>query len=235
MIQHEMMAHGAHATGDLPGHALPGLLLSAWALVWMFRFRRTPETNDVEPIDSSQAAGGFKIIVAIVALVAHIPPDQWDAMAKAMAWQHMAMFIPFGLAGAVDILALRGKLDARATFAVHAFVFANIVVMLAGHGNPGGVEATAHRLLTYVLGVTALALLGETVQGSRHLRWIRSASVLASGLWFAVTGWILFVSGWELTDPANEMLVHVAWAATMLISVSITIVMCCRRVSSAPQ
>lgn len=231
MTQHDMMSHETHVTGDLPGHLLPGLLLSGWALAWMFRFRRTSGVNVVEHLESSQIAGVLKIVVAIVAVIAHIPPERWDAMAKAMAWQHMAMFVPFGLAGIIDVLVLRRRLATRAAYAVHAFVFGNLIVMLAGHGNPAGVEATAHRLLTYVLGVGALALLAETVLESAQIYWIRAAAVLASGLWFAVTGWILYMSGWDVSEPANVMLAHVAWSATMLTAAGIAVLMCCRRES----
>ena len=68
--------------------------------------------------------------------------------------------------------------------------------IFVGHGNHDGMSTVAHLLLGFLFVLSGLlAVAGGWVGPS--LRRLTQGSVLATGSWLVVIGWILFRSGWD--------------------------------------
>lgn len=206
---HQMMS-ATEATGNFIGHFGPGLALLLWAIAWLIAERRHDggrrggqPPSHLEPWPW---LGIAKLLVVPVAVFAHLPaPNTWSAGAIAMAWQHASMFAPIGLTGAVDLAARAQRLPARATFAVCAAALAVAALLLIGHGNPPGVEGTAHLLLAIAFLMAALGAALEALGAPPASRWLRMGGVLTAAIWMLVISWVLFLSGWDLADHVSVM------------------------------
>ncbi|MBI1808397.1 MAG: DUF716 domain-containing protein [Gemmatimonadetes bacterium] len=221
-MQHETMDMH-EVTGDLAGHVGPGIGFMVWAVVWMLALRRDAGPSSPVPLESQRYMPATKMVFAVVAVLLHIPPATWSAMSKAMAWQHMTMFVGYGLTGFVDLLARRGRVGPQATHAALLTAIVVNAVLFVGHGNLAGLEATSHRLLLCLLAATAASVALELLRPSSLARWLRAGTMFATGLWFATIGWVLYLSGWELDDPTREMTLYTLWGLTVFVAAGVTL------------
>jgi hypothetical protein len=215
-MQHDhAMMSATEATGDLIGHLAPGLGLLLWAIVWLMdEHRRRHDRHGAQTpsaLEPWRWVGMCKLLVAPIAIFAHLPtPDTWSDGSIAMAWQHAFMFAPIGLTGVVDLAARARRLPPRATFAACALARALAALLLLGHGNPPGVEKTAHQLLAIAFLTAAFGAALEALGAPPASRWLRMGGVLTAAIWMLVISWVLFLSGWDLADHVNVM-----WTVTL--------------------
>jgi hypothetical protein len=191
----------------------------------MIQLRASSGPSSPIALERSRLVSYAKIGTMIVGVVVHMPPATWSEMSKAMAWQHILMFVPYGLSGAVDLLERRGRLGPQSTLLTLVLALSVTIVLFLGHGNLAGLESTAHRLLVGFL-LTALAATAlELVQPAPLARWARATAILAAGCWFNVIGWVLYLSGWDTMDPVNDTRLYALWAATATLSAVIALAM----------
>ena len=218
-MQHDhAMMSATEATGNLIGHLGPGLGLLFWAIVWLVDERRRGDVAHGQPVLEPWHWVAFcKLLVAPIAIFAHLPtPDTWRDGSKAMAWQHAFMFAPIGLTGVVDLAARARRLPPRATFAACAWALAIAALLLLGHGNPPGVEGTAHLLLAVAFLTAACGAALEALGAPSSSRWLRVGGVLAAAIWMLVISWVLFLSGWDLADHVNVMRTVTLFSASVI-------------------
>ena len=209
-------------TGNLAGHVGPGLAYLLWAVVWLVLLRRDPGPEGiVAPLERVQLISWLKIVALPVGFVTEVPPSSWSAMSIAMSWHHITMYLPVALSGVVDLLARRGRLSPHATHGAYALAFAVGAVVMFGHGNPAGVEGRAHFLLAVLYTACALAAMAELAWPGSHARRVHAGAQVALGLWWIEAGWMLFLSGWDLGDPARVMWVVTLFSVTLTLSATI--------------
>ena len=207
------------ATGNLAGHFGPGLAYVAWAWTWLAALRREPgPVGAVVPIERGRVVPWMKVAALAVGAATEMPPSTWSAMSTAMAWNHIAMYLPVAFSGAVDLLARRGRVSAGATHGAYALAFILAGLVLLGHGNPGGVEGTSHLLLSATYGACALAALAELAWPGPRARWLRAGAQLALGFWWIAIGWALYLSGWDLGDPSRVLWLFTMYAAAVTLA-----------------
>lgn len=213
MDQMAGMAEMLGGGGTYIGHVLPGLGLMLIAAIWLIQdFRGTDGAGanaSDRPIQSGLLLPWFKIIVSAMGIWMEIPGKGWYPMDVMMGWQHATVHSAIFVSGLTDLLHLKGRLSARATYIAWGGAMLVGAAIFLGHGNHDGMSTMAHLLLGGLFFSSALLALleGFVMPG---LRSLRQAAVMATGGWLAVIGWIIFASGW---DPMS--MISTSWVWTM--------------------
>jgi hypothetical protein len=187
--------------GTYVGHWGPGLLFVAWATMWLLQVVRSGQRNEDAPLEAGWIPPVLRILVMAAAIVIELPNGGWSPQSYVMAQDHIGMYSGFMLSAVVDLLAYRRVLANRVTHLAFAAASLNAALHFAGHGLHPGVESTVHLLLILSFIVLALSLIAETILKPCRLDWLRMGATLSLGGWFVIAGWILFRSGWDLSDP----------------------------------
>jgi len=211
----EGMHHMEAASGTFWGHGFPGTLFIVWALYWIGQaIARGGAPPPERTLESGSVFSALKIVLAAAGVFIEIPGEGWYPQDVMMSWQHVAMYTVFGLTGVVDLLARRGLLSAQSTHAAYAGAMANAGLLFWGHSTHGGVEGTIHAILAVTFfAVSALAML-EIVRPSEGLRWGRIGMQIALGGWFLAGAWIIYRSGWNLSDSVSQGWAYTAFSLT---------------------
>lgn len=202
---HISTTHVEAVAGTFWGHGLPGSLLLAWAVYWMgvAVFRGTAAWGG-RMLEPSALLPVVKIALGSLGVWIEIPGRGWYPMDVMMNWQHVTMYTVFGLSGVVDLMARAGRFSPQSTFVAYAAAMANAGFLFWGHSSHGGVEGTVHSFLALVFFAAAAVALVETVRPSAGLAWGRIGTQILLGTWFLVGAWIIFRSGWDLSDAIRQ-------------------------------
>lgn len=201
-MQHEM---AAGPSGTFVGHLAPGIVFTIWGLWWLGELVGSGDPRRAgEPVERTLFPPVLKILAVVVALPLELPNAGWRPMDWVMGWHHITGYIGFGLSGLVDLAARRGALSPRATYIALAGAAFIGAILFYGHGNPPGVEGTAHNLLMLMFFAVGVFSLLEAAAPSWPFEWFRIGSMIGLGLWLSITAWILFRSGWDLQDHVRE-------------------------------
>lgn len=192
-------------SGTFIGHLIPGIVFTVWGLWWLWELVGSgrPRSPD-EPVERTLIPPGFKILAVVIALPLELPNAGWEPMDWVMGWHHITGYMAFALSGLVDLAARRGLVSARATYlglAGAAFIGA---ILFYGHGNDPGVEGTAHSILMMMFFAVGIFSILETAAPTWRFEWFRIASMIGLGAWLTTTAWILFRSGWDLSDHVRD-------------------------------
>lgn len=210
---------GLEPTGNFLGHVGPGLALLVWGIPWLVATTRRSRSGEQASLETSPWIAWVKLAVVPIGVLAHVPaPPTWSSASIAMAWQHATMFVPFGLSGIVDLLVRARRLEPQASFGVCATALLVAGLLVLGHGNPPGVEGTAHLLLgiSFVIGGVGAVL--ECTQYAPIGRSLRIGGVLTAATWLLVTAWLLYRSGWDLADHTNVMWTYTLFSWCVMVS-----------------
>lgn len=204
-------------TGTLTGHLYFGVLFAAWAIVWIVEELARP-VHGPAPLERGRILPGLKIVLPLGAIWFELPNRGWDPDDFMMGWAHIAAYFPFVISGAVDLLAHRGALGARAGFIAYALAHWNAAFVFWGHDNHGGVPAAAHLLLVLALSTAGAFGVFEYLKPGRLVAWFRRATLLGAGTWLCMLTWVLYLSEWDMADPIRESWVYVlfSWNAIAL-------------------
>lgn len=223
-----MEMHGAMPSGTFIGHLLPGIAFMIWGAWWLFEIARAGGLQPPgTPAERTLFPPIVKILLVPTAVLLEMPNSGWEPMDAIMGWHHATGYIGFGLSGVVDVLARRGVLSARATYVALAAASFNGSVLFYGHGSGPGVETVAHNLLMLTFTSVGVFALLESSAPSWRFEWFRVGSMLTLGGWLSLTSWVLFRSGWNLTDHVREGWVYVSYSwmvmgvATLVAGVSL--------------
>ena len=207
------MDHGEHALAvtstDLhstfEGHVLPGSMFILWALIWMAQ--RLTEGEDLaraRSLETGLVLPVLKIVLPLLGVWVEIPGPRWGPTATLMSLQHVTMYSAFALTGVVDLLARRSFLPSASTYIAFAAAQTNAGFLFWGHAIHGGVDGVVHRILASAFFVTAGVAIVEAFRPAPGLGWVRIGAQLVLGGWFILGAWVLYLSGWELSNPVNE-------------------------------
>jgi hypothetical protein len=228
-MQHEHQM-GLAPTGNLLGHIGPGLGLLLWAIPWLMAATRRSDPSEPHALEPAAWIGWLKLAAVPIGVFAHVPtPASWSTASVAMAWQHASMFLPFGLSGIVDLLVGVRRLDPRVSFGAGAVALAVAGLLFLGHGNPAGVEGTAHLLLGISFVIAAIGAALESGVYAALGKALRIGGVLTTATWFIVVGWLLYLSGWDLADHANVMWTFTLFSWCVVISATALVLTALRR------
>ena len=195
----------AGPSGTFIGHLIPGLVFTIWGVWWLWELAGSGRPREVgEPVERTLFPTSLKILAVLIAFPLEIPNAGWEPMDWVMGWHHITGYIGFGLSGVVDLLARRGLLTSRATYLALAGAAFNGAILFYGHGNSLGVEGSAHDILMMMFFAVGIFCLLETAAPSWRLEWFRIGSMIGLGCWLTITSWLLFRSGWDLTDHVRE-------------------------------
>jgi hypothetical protein len=216
------MQHAAHElTGTFLGHVVPGTVLMALGLWWLWHVGRDLATARASA--GAQAAGASWRVRAVFApseswlligiATAAAVGDLWWASwrltdTSVMNYQHATAYAGFALAGVVDLLARRGHVPGYVPHLAMAGAFANAGFQFLAHGNHVMVSHAVHLLLTGLFLVEVAALLLELRYRHPALSVAKGYALVLLGAWFFQIAWILYRSGWDLLDPYNVMRVY---------------------------
>jgi hypothetical protein len=226
MMQHDMerMEHIVSATFE--GHALPGSIFILWALFWIGGglLRGGAIGSGGGALESGIFMPIVKLAGATLGIVTEIPGDGWYPMDVAMSWQHVTMYSVFGVSGLVDLAARRGLLSNQATFVAYGLAMANAGMLFWGHSAHGGVEGLVHAILALVFSTVGALAFFEIVRPSEGLAWGRAGAQVLLGTWFIVGAWIIYLSGWDLSDMVRESWTYMvfSWTATLVVALAVS-------------
>lgn len=207
------------ATGTFAGHLYFGILLTAWALVWIGEALSSPSSDVDAPLERGRALPVLKMILPLVGAWFEIPNRGWPPAAFMMGWAHIAAYVPFALTGVVDLLANRHVVPVRAGYIAYTMVMLNAAFVFWAHDDHGGVPGSAHTLLVMLLVGTAAFSLYEVARPGPTAAWFRRGSLLTLGTFLLIMTWMLYRSGWDMMDP-----VRVGWTYALFSWNSIIIV-----------
>jgi hypothetical protein len=180
-------------------------------------------TPPEQTLESGVALPVVKVVLTAIGVWIEIPGQGWYPQDVMMNWQHVTMYSVFGLSGAADLLARRGLLSAQATYVAYAAAMANAGFLFWGHSRHGGVEGLIHAVLALVFFTVGAIALIEIARPSEGLRWGRIGAQLVLGGWFIVGAWILYRSGWSLSDPVREGWTYMAFSWTAAVAAVATV------------
>lgn len=206
------MDHGEHALAatamDLhstfEGHVLPGSMFILWALIWIAEQLRRPDASGRATLEASAVVPVLKIVLPLLGVWVEIPGERWGPTATLMSLQHVTMYSAFALTGVVDLLAYKRLLPASSTYVAFAAAQTNAGFLFWGHAIHGGVDGVVHRILAGAFFFVAAMAVLEARRASAGLSWLRIGAQLVLGGWFILGAWVLYLSGWELSNPVNE-------------------------------
>jgi hypothetical protein len=202
--------------GDLPGHLFPGLALFAWAVVWWSALARRGGPAWLHPwsvapdeaiaADAASTApweSWLKIVVPVVEMGFEFRWLTWPMTdASATIYGHITADVAILLSGLADRLTARGRLPAGTDRIALTLALAVVAALFAAHGQHGPVAPAAHNLFAAVLFATAALTMAEHIRPAPLFRWARIYSLALAGAWFVHTGWLLYVSGYDLMNAA---------------------------------
>jgi hypothetical protein len=195
----------AGPSGTFVGHLIPGVVFTIWGLWWLWEVAGSGRVRQPgEAVERTLFPPTVKILAVLIALPLELPNSGWQPMDWVMGWHHITGYLGFGLSGVVDLLARRGLVSSRATYFALAGAAINGAVLFYGHGNAPGVEGTAHNLLMLMFFAVAAFTVLELAVPSWNLEWFRIGSMIGLGAWLSITAWILFRSGWDMSDHVRE-------------------------------
>ncbi len=204
----------AGPAGTLIGHIGPGAAFMILGFWWLWELVGPARARvQGEPVERTLFPTVLKILGVFVAVPIEMPNSGWYPMDWVMGWHHITMYLAFGGSALVDLAARRELLSARATHFGLAGAALIGALLFYGHGIDPGVEGTAHAIVAMLfLSVTLFTIL-EVVAPSWGLEWFRIGSMIALGAWMAITGWMLFRSGWDLHDHVRvgHVWLRLAW------------------------
>ncbi len=204
-------------SGTIQGHVFPGALFVLWAGSWTYHVVAGPGPGALRagPLEGDRLMSMAKLILPIIGILGELVPGGF-AWKPSMInnYQHALMYVPFMVAGVVDLLALSGRISWRATYVAAAGALLNAGFLFAGHGHAVGLPHTVHQLLVDMFGAAAVLLLLEVRYPTREIAWLRIWSVYVLGLWLIEIAWILYLSGWGLVDPVSQMKTYLFASAT---------------------
>jgi hypothetical protein len=223
-----MQDHAAHATaqtdqlwGTFGGHVLPGSLFLLWGAVWMWELWRDRGSRPADaPLERSLVVTGLKIGLPLLGLVLEWPEPTWDPHNIVMNYQHAAMYAFFSLGGVVDLAHRFGRVPRGATYLAFAAAAVNAGGLFLVHDADGGLSRTVHVILGGIFMAGGLAAVGEWLRPRRELHWLRVGTMLMLGGWFCAIAWLLYRSGYGITDPVAQMRAHLLFS-TLALSVGI--------------
>jgi hypothetical protein len=224
-----------HQMGDLPGHIFPGLAFVAWAALWCVVLLRRgghavsrPWDTGADAILASDPAVSVpweawaKIVIPFIEMAGEV---RWLGIltpeGATTIYAHITMDVAVILSGAADLLTARGKLPSgsdRIALVIALFIPA---MLFAVHGQHGPVAGAAHGLFANALFVASALVLIEQFRPAPIVRWGRILAVALAGAWFMHTGWLLYVSDYDLMSDALLPRIHLqfAWYALGAITV----------------
>ena len=196
-----MDMHAIEVTGTLTGHALIGAFLTGWALLWLVEDVMGVRRGVGVPLEAGSVMPWLKVVLPLGVSWFEVPNSGWVPAHALQGWQHITMYAAFALGGGVDLLVRRGRLGWRASYVAYGAALLNAGILFIAHGAHGGVPGAAHILLAILfLGAAAVAFL-ELAFPEGGVERYRIASLLATGGWLLTISWILYLSGWEMSDP----------------------------------
>jgi hypothetical protein len=218
------MVHGEAVAGTFWGHGLPGSLFLAWAAYWAALAIVRGGTRGTSPtLESGMLLPVVKVVLTAVGVWIEIPGQGWYPQDVMMNWQHVTMYSVFGLTGVVDLLARSGRFSSQSTFVAYAAAMGNAGFLFWGHSSHGGVEGTIHAILALVFFAVAAIALVETVRPSGGLVWGRIGTQVLLGGWFIVGAWIIYRSGWDLSDPVRNGWTYTIFSWTAVAAAAATL------------
>lgn len=191
-------------SGTFFGHFGPGLVFIALGLWWIIEMSLNGARKDNDPIERTIFLPIIKICALFVGGFFEIPNSSWYPMDWVMGWHHTTVYMAFALSGVVDLLARREILSQRATH--FAFAGASLIgaLLFYGHGIGPGVEGICHTIVMILFFIVGLFTLLEVIKPSWNLEWFRFGAMISLGVWFCITAWLLYLSGWDLYDHVRE-------------------------------
>jgi len=213
MLQH---THAAQAgpfppadSGTFGGHVLPGSLFLLWAAFWIVELWRDRGTRPPDaPFERSLVGIGLKIVLPLLGVFVEWPEPTWEPHNIVMNYQHAAMYGFFALSGVVDLAWRRGLVPRGATYLAFAAAALNGGALFLVHDAIGGVSKTVHAILGGIFLAAAAGAVAEWLRPGRELHWLRLGAMLMLGAWFYQVAWLLYRSGYDLTDHAVQMRAH---------------------------
>jgi hypothetical protein len=202
-MEMEMARTAADLSSTFEGHVLPGAAFLAWAFYWIAQSLGRGRSGG-ETLEMGLVLPVAKVVLCLIGVWVEIPGQGWYPGDVVMSWQHVTMYSAFGLSGLVDLLAHRGVMSKGATYLAYAAAHVNAGVLFWGHSAHGGVEGLVHTILAYTFFAVAAVTLVEMARPRTGLEWMRIGAQLVLGSWFIVGGWILYLSGWDLSAAVRE-------------------------------
>ena len=202
--------------GDLPGHIFPGLAFLAWAGVWAFALLRrggnavaNPWETHADPVLAADAVATAaweswaKIVIPLLEMAGELRWVTWPMTeASSTIFAHITADKVVIISGIADRLTARRVLPPQSDRLALALAFFVPAVLFSTHGQHGPVAAVAHELFAKCLFAAGALVLIEQLRPAPLLRWCRIYSVALAGAWFIHTGWMLYVSGYDLMSDA---------------------------------
>ena len=216
---HEMLME---LQGNFFGHAAPAAML-AFSGLWWFWFvvndlrggRRPPgSTGPVTrgwPVRTtySRSETWFKLTFPVAGGLGELWWASWLLTDSSLVnYQHATMYFGFFLAGVTDLLVRSGRVPAYVAHLALAGAFANAGFQLLSHAHGLPVSDAVHAVVAWLLVMEAAVIVAELYRPHRALSLARAYGVVLLAAWFFHLGWILYGSGWDLSDPYNVMRVH---------------------------
>ena len=225
-----MDMRAVEVTGTFAGHLYFGVLFTVWGLVWLVEAAASPPAGSPRPFERGVVLPSMKLVFPLVAIWFEIPNRGWQPMNYMMGWAHIAAYLPFAFTGAVDLLARRGAMPARAGYIAYALAMLNAAFVFWSHDHGGGVPHAAHNLLEVGLLTAGALAIFDLVRPSSGSGWFRRGTLFGLGTWLLIVTWVLYRSGWEMADPLREAWVYVlfSWNA-IIVTVAVTVTAVVRR------
>jgi hypothetical protein len=213
MQQHTHMAQAGPFppadSGTFGGHVLPGSLFLLWAAFWVVELWRDRGARPADaPFERSLVGIGLKIVLPLLGVIVEWPEPTWEPHNIVMNYQHAAMYGFFALSGVVDLAARRGLVPRGATYLAFAAAALNGGALFLVHDAIGGVSKTVHMILGGIFVAAAGGAVAEWLRPGRELHWLRLGAMLMLGAWFYQVAWLLYRSGYDLTDHVVQMRAH---------------------------
>ncbi len=194
----------AGPSGTFIGHFGPGIVFFLVAIWWLIDIFINGSRKPGEPLERTLHITILKFSALVVGGFLEMPDSSWYPMDWVMGWHHITVYMAFALSGVVDILARKGILTSRATYLAFAGACFIGGLLFLGHGIGPGVEGTCHVLVMVLFFSVSTFTVLEVVFPDWNFEWFRIATKLSLGVWFCITAWALFRSGWDLHDHVKE-------------------------------
>lgn len=205
-----------HQLGDLPGHLFPGLAFTLWAAIWAVALLRrggeaasNPWSSRPDPRIGADPAAAFaweawaKIAVPLAELAFEARWLTWPMTdASATIYAHITCDVAVIISGITDLLVARRRLPPGSDRLALALAFLVPALLFLAHGQHGPLAATSHLIFGLLLLATGGLVALELTRPAPLVRWLRIYTTALAGTWFAHTGWLLYLSGYDQMNEA---------------------------------